>query len=88
MTQGGSGSKIETPVESPDCHRICQGCYRMITGRGSLIVHTCGLTPARGFWSCFGRRFVYRNRQDLRAPSRIGGISACTTRGNPAHLRR
>jgi len=63
----GQRFKIETTVESPTAQDLAGVLYRMITDRGRLIVNTMRTDASTRILELFGRRFVYRNRQDLHA---------------------
>ena len=63
----GHRLKIAAPVESVTAQDLAGVLYRMLADRGSLIVNTMRNDPSTRILELFGRRFVYRNRQDLRS---------------------
>ena len=73
--------KLEPPVESARALDLAKRLYEMTTDRGSLIVNTYRNDASTRILELFGRRFDYRNRENLRAllasvnfrPARLAG---------------
>ncbi|HJT81140.1 MAG TPA: hypothetical protein VJ719_08080 [Chthoniobacterales bacterium] len=63
----GQRLKIAAPVDSATAHDLVVVLYRMLTESGSLIVNTMRNHPSTRILELFGRRFVYRAREDLQA---------------------
>lgn len=59
--------KIAPPVESATAQDLARILYQMTSDRGRLIVNTYRDDASTRILELFGRRFVYRNRENLRA---------------------
>jgi hypothetical protein len=63
----GRQRKIETTDKSVNAHHLAEVFDRITTDCGSLIVNTMRNDPSTRILELFGRRFVYRNRKNLRS---------------------
>ncbi len=63
----GQRLKLAAPVESVTAQDLAGVLYRMLTDRGRLIVNTMRNDPSTRILELFGRRFIYRSREDLRS---------------------
>ena len=58
--------KLKSPVEAPAAQDLAKRLYDMTTDGGSLIVNTCRDDASTRILELFGRKFDYRNRENLR----------------------
>ena len=59
--------KLKSQVESATAQDLAKRLYDMTTDRGSLIVNTYRYDPSTRILELFGRKFHYRNRENLRS---------------------
>jgi hypothetical protein len=59
--------KLKQPVESATAQDLAKRLYDMTTDRGNLIVNTYRTHASTRILELFGRRFDYRNRENLRS---------------------
>ena len=59
--------KLKSQVEAPAAQDLAKRLSDMTTDRASLIVNTCRDDASTRILELFGRRFDYRNREDLRS---------------------
>ena len=59
--------KLKSQVETPTAQDLAKRLYDMTTDRASLIVNTCRDDSSTRILELFGRKFDYRNREDLRS---------------------
>jgi hypothetical protein len=59
--------KLKSPVEAPAAQDLARRLYDMTTDRASLIINTYRDDASTRILELFGRKFDYRNREDLRS---------------------
>jgi len=59
--------KLKQPVESATAQDLAKRLYKMITDDGNLVVNTYRTHASTRILELFGRRFDYRNRENLRS---------------------